>query len=348
MTPLNSQQKQLLFDYSLGLTSPNESAEAQRLITTNQKALDTYHSLQNTLSPLDTWEIEPCPDELVDATVLRLKESFAEQAGQDRLSRLLEAQETSGQVIRFPTWRSFSNLAAVAAVIVVVGAILIPALGSARQRYWQYRCEQQFGNIYTGLANYVSDFDGRMPRVATAAGAPWWKVGDQGQENHSNTRQAWLLVREGYVPAQDFLCPARGQPRTPSITPVQASQYNDFPNRDYIHFSVRVGCPDSPPANLSERRAILADLNPISEQLPVDHSQPFTLRLCKELMMYNSPNHGRRGQNVLFCNGSVEFTRTRHTSVSDDDIYTLREMSDGCEIHGCEVPVAEDDAFLVP
>ena len=42
MTPLNGQQKQLLFDYSMGLTSQRDSAEAERLLATHQEALEIY------------------------------------------------------------------------------------------------------------------------------------------------------------------------------------------------------------------------------------------------------------------------------------------------------------------
>jgi prepilin-type processing-associated H-X9-DG protein len=70
-----------------------------------------------------------------------------------------------------------------------------------------------------------------------------------------------------------------------------------------------------------------------------------SVRLSKELLG-NSPNHNRRGQNVLFCDGSVDFSKGR--KVAADDIYALNQMSAGCEVTGTETPASLDDAFLVP
>ena len=93
---------------------------------------------------------------------------------------------------------------------------------------------------------------------------------------------------------------------------------------------------------------LFADLNPIAERLPSDYSAPFKLRMSRDLLAANSRNHNRRGQNVLFYDGSVEFARRRRTSVSEDDIYALSNMADGVEVRGCEVPSCETDAFLAP
>jgi hypothetical protein len=347
MTPLSDQQKQLLFDHALGLTSETETVEVERLLESHEEAARIHSVFESALSPLDNWEIEPCPDRLVDATMARFREAFEQESSNERLSELVAAQQKGGRVIRIPFWRNFANMAAVAAAIVLFGGIVVPALGLSRQKYYQERCQSQLKGVYAGLANYVSDHDGKMPHVEMAAGAPWWKVGYQGQENQSNTRHVWLLVRQGYLHSDDFVCPAAKKGRAERLDAQKASQYNDFPVRQYVQFSMRMCCPQFGQMTLGQRRAILADLNPISEQLPSDYSSPFSLRLSKELMG-NSPNHNRRGQNVLFCDDSVEFASRRTVKNSIDDIYTLNQMCDGCEITGTEVPASNDDTFLVP
>ena len=57
MTPLNDHQKQLLFDYSLGLTTERENDEAEALIAASDEAVELYQSMQHTLAPLDTVEV---------------------------------------------------------------------------------------------------------------------------------------------------------------------------------------------------------------------------------------------------------------------------------------------------
>ncbi len=348
MTPLNSQQKQLLFDYSLGLTSEHENPEAKRLLASSREASGIHQAIRVALSPLDSLEPEICPDDLAERTIGRLQERAQATSGEDRLEELLATQSTGPSVVKVPFWRNWGDIAAVAAVVVLFVGVLLPTLGYARQKYWQSRCQAQLGGIHEGLANYVSDHDGQMPSAAMDPGSPWWKVGYQGAENHSNTRRAWQLVQQGYVPLERFVCAGRRESRNLRFDTVKIENYNDFPGRAYIHYSIRLGCPQSQNQGLTQRRVIFADLNPISEKLPATYTEPFRLRLSPDLMTSNSENHNRRGQNVLYCDGSVEFLRERHTSLSDDDFYTLAEMSDGCEVTGCEVPSCETDAFLVP
>ena len=72
MSSIGNDQKQLLFDYSLGLTSQSESAQAESLISSNEEAADIYRHLQALLAPLESLDLEPCPDELAERTIARL------------------------------------------------------------------------------------------------------------------------------------------------------------------------------------------------------------------------------------------------------------------------------------
>jgi hypothetical protein len=181
-----------------------------------------------------------------------------------------------------------------------------------------------------------------------APGAPWWKVGYQGQENHSNTRGTWQLVQQGYVPIDQFSCPGRRESGEMPADATQVAGYNDFPDRVYIQYSTRLVCPKASQSDSSQTRVLLSDRNPISEQLPSSYDDALHLRLSRDLLTANSTSHSGRGQNVLLSDGSVHFVRQRRTPFSEDDIYTLAEMSDGSEMTGCEVPSCETDAFLVP
>lgn len=348
MTPLNDQQQQLMFDYAFGLTSKDDAIEAERLLAAYPEAVKIHETLRKALSPLDSLPVEICPNDLAQRTVSGLMEKSQVGSGRDRLEQLLEGEQVARTRIRIPFWRNWGDIAAVAAVLVLIVGVLLPTLRHTRQRYWRQRCQSQLADIHGGLVSYVADHEGRLPSVPMAPGSPWWKVGYQGVENHSNTRRAWLLVKQGYVEPDRFVCPGRRESRDLRFDTVKVANYNDFPGRAYIHFSIRIGCPASLERGLVGRKAIFADLNPIAEKLPSDYSAPFKLRMCQDLLTSNSRNHNRRGQNVLFCDGSVEFTRQRHTSLSEDDIYILADMADGCEVRGCEVPSCEKDAFLAP
>jgi prepilin-type processing-associated H-X9-DG protein len=348
MTPLSDAQKQLLFGYSFGMTGERDTAEAEQLLSSSLEAAQLCDLFKAALSPLDSVEPEPCPDDLAERTIARLREQARIVSGQGRLEQLLNAEQARVAPLRVPFWRNWTEVAAMAAAIILFLSVLVPAFGLARQKQWQTHCQTHSAGIYSGLANYVTDHDGRLPTVAMAPGAPWWKVGTQGPESPSNTRRAWLLVKQGYVPLSSFVCPARPNPGRPDPDTVPVAQYNDFPARSFIHFSVRIDGPQAAQPTLGRKRVFLADLNPLSEEFPRDLSTPASIELRDSLLTANSRNHRQRGQNVLFCDGSVEFTRTRRTSLSDDDIYTLQAMSRGQRVSGTERPASDSDTFVAP
>jgi prepilin-type processing-associated H-X9-DG protein len=344
MTSLNSYQKQLLFDYCIGLTSEKETDEAESLTSSNREAAETYAKLKAALAPLDIAAAESCPDDLAESTISRLNN--AARSSQLRLQQLLadeQAREASGVKSRF--WRNLGKMAAIAAVIVLVSGVLIAPLNFARQKSWQQQCQMQLSRIFNGISQYSSDHDGALPAVATATGEPWWKVGYQGKENYSNTRHIWLLIPAGYANPADFVCPGKSHGKILQFDLSQAKNYNDFPARNYVTYSLRIRCNKAAKDALLGQKVLIADLNPLFEKLSDDYSKPFKLEINKELLNLNSINHNRRGQNVLFCDGSVKFIKMRNIDITKDDIFTLQDTN---IYQGCEVPSCEADAFLAP
>ncbi len=348
MTPLSDSQKQLLFDYSFGLTSDHDAEEAKELLSTSPEAAQLCNLLQSALSPLDSVELDRCPDDLAERTIQRLKEQAQLARSTGRLEQLLSAEHAVTIPLRVPFWQNWSEIATVAAVLALFMSVLFPAFGLARQRHWQARCQAQFGDISGGLASYVSDHGGQIPSVPMAQGAFWWMVGAKDPENPSNTRRAWPLVRAKYVPLSAFCCPARRDRGHPDPDTVLVEKYDDFPSRSLMDYSVRIDGPRASQPALGHKQVFLADMNPLSEEFPREFSTTPSIVLRDSLLKANSRNHRGRGQNVLFDDGSVEFTRTRRTSFSDDDIFTLQGMTRGCKVNGSERPSSNTDTFLVP
>jgi len=346
MNSLSNEQKQLLFDYWVGLTSERETAEAEALISSNEEAAEIHSTLEAVLAPLESLKPESCPDDLAESTILRLNN--VARSGQLRLQQLLVAEQARPVTTKVGYRRNWGETIAVAAVILLIAGVLFPSRNFLRQQSRKHRCQVQLWQISQGINQYSIDHDGRLPAVATAAGAPWWKVGEQGKENHSNTRHIWLLVKEGYVNPANFVCPGQCQGAAIQFEPSEAKKYNDFPDRKYITYSFRIWCTKPQKGYVPGRRVLLADLNPLFESLPQDYSAPLGLRISKSSLTLNSPNHNGRGQNVLFDDGSAEFIKTRYIDVTQDDIFTLQEMSPGCEVQGCEVPSCETDTLVAP
>ncbi len=345
MTPLNTDQKQLLFDYCLGFTSPEQTAEAEALISSNEQAAVIHSKIKATLEPLSSIEPESCPDSLVDRTVWRLN-SMA-NSSQDQLQKLLASEQNRGFTTRNRLGTGFWRRLATAAVLMIAGSLLITTFravsGYTRHHSLRQQCQMQQSSIFQGLHNYISDNDDQPPAVATSSGAPWWKVGDQGDENHSNTRRIYLLVKEGYVKPANFVCQACKYGENLDMTPSQLSKFKDFPSRRYVTYSFQISCRKIKNGKLLCRNVIMADWNPLFEELPDNFSKQLSLRVNKQLLTLNSINHNRRGQNVLLDDGHVKFLKTRF--IGTDDIFTLQDTD---VYQGFEAPSCETDFFLAP
>jgi len=338
MISLNQQQKQLLFDYCLGITSETESAQAQELVFSNEQAAKFVTSIKSSLSPLESITPEECPDELAEGTIWRIKQTL--RTSKVGLNELLKAEQKR----KTGLWHNIFGRLATAAVFVLVGSGLITgfnvATKYARQMSWQTKCGAQMAGLFNGLSNYRNDNNGQMPTLASAPGDPWWKVGYQGPENVSNTRKMWILVRNEYVKPDAFMCPTTKPSCSFSCKP---KDYNDFPNRNLVTYSFRIGCPKVGLEKMG-RQVIIADVSPIFANVSSSEKE-LIVNISDALLKRNSPNHGGRGQNVLFCDGSVVFVKGRTVDVSLDDIYTIQNTQ---TYQGVELPASEADAFLAP
>lgn len=343
MSPLNEQQKQLIFDYCIGVTSEQEATLAHELIFSNHHAAEFHSMLKTILNPLETVRTEQCPKELTERTVAGLKNLA--NSSQLRLQHLLAAEQIKDTAVRPRFWRNISEILAAAAAIVFIAGVLMAPLNLARQKYWQYRCQTQLSNISQGLSNYSADNEGRLPAVAIANDSPWWKVGYQGNENHSNTRNMWLLVKNNYANPDNFVCISRKTDTPARFDTSQIKNYSDFPSRSNVTYSFRITRNPSQHECASGEKILISDLNPLFENLPQDYSNPFRLQPTERSLTINSINHNCGGQNVLFGNGGIRFIKMRNLDDSSDDIFTIQNTS---IYKGCEIPSADSDAFLAP
>ncbi len=347
MESLSLQQKQILFDYCLGIASEEESAQAQELIFSNEQAAQLHNKLKVVFTPLDSLPEHTCPDHLEEKTIARLK--AAAHSSQMKLQQLIAAEQMKDISARtrrsYGGLRSFGKIVAAAAVIVLVAGTYFTTTGYMRQQSWQTACNAQLQRIGSGLASYRNDNNGELPMVATTAGDPWWKVGykPESNENQSNTRHIYLLVKNGYVGPAEFICPGTKTVNAADLEKIQFGQLRDFPGRQFVSYSFRIRCLKTTDMQTACRGVLMADMNPLFEHLPKEFEQ-FKLQLDERLKKLNSINHNRRGQNILFDDGSAGFVKTRSVD-NDDDIFTLQNTT---LYKGNERPDHEADAFLAP
>ncbi len=206
MKELNRDELEIIFDYCLGVATPEDLEKARQLITSNPEAADFCSKVQTAVGPLAEWSIEVCPDELVEKTIDRVNRQA--QAAPVSLDELLAAEQTRSSSAGSTLWINIGRRLAMAAVFMIVGSVAIYATRYMRYQAWRTQCEAQLARIAQGLNSYAADHEGKLPAVATSVGSPWWKVGYPGSENVSNTRHIWLLPQGGYSSPNDFVCPA--------------------------------------------------------------------------------------------------------------------------------------------
>ncbi|MCK5172910.1 MAG: hypothetical protein KAR47_05930, partial [Planctomycetes bacterium] len=274
---------------------------------------------------------------------------------QKKLNQLLadeqrnaNAVSTSSKVTTSRTfWRRITDTAAAAAMLTLVCLLGYPALSNVRQNSWKVRCAANMAGVGNAMASYASSNNGSLPTVPVQAGAPWWKVGDQGDKNQSNTRHVWLLVKDGYLKGEEFVCPGNKDSQKIDLPPDIVKTLNDFPSRKNVNYSFMVMCDKAVKRQKAGYlTAFMADSNPIFENITTKGNSPdeFTkIMLTRELKSIMSRNHKGRGQNVLFSGGSALFNNNR--IVLNDDIFTVKGKD---TYRGTELPSDENDIFLAP
>jgi anti-sigma-K factor RskA len=351
MDTLSKKEQDILLDYYFECADQQEAETARQLLQTHQGAMEFYNRLNHSLSALEHLDHEAhanCPDHLVENTLAKLY-AHESSSGPQRLEQLLQAE--SGKIVTTRTsfWRSLAETAAVAAAVVIFSGLFVPVTRSMRAHAWQAACESNLSKIAQGVTQYAGDHQGMLPAVATKAGNPWWKVGSTQPENQSNTRHVWLLVKQGYIQPEAFICPGGSKGNVIKLDKVQIASLADFPNRRYITYSFKL-ISDSNKALLpTSATAIMSDTNPIFEPclkapdcLLKNELDPITLNAS--MLKMNSSSHRSKGQNVMFSVGAVKFLSGRLVD-ENDDIFTAKGQD---TYKGTETASSEKDVFLVP
>jgi hypothetical protein len=353
MISLRQEEKDLVLDYYFGCGTDAHLDSGKQLVETDPRAKDLYNQLEGTLGHLDHvdhQEHAECPDHLSEITVNKLKvASSAENASIGALlaeeGKKVSAATPNIKINRFRSfWQNIPDVATVAAVVMIVASVAFPTFNNMRSKSRQVSCSAGMARVGQGISLYGNDNDGALPAVATVAGDPWWKVGDQGKQNQSNTRHLWKLVKGGYVDAADFVCKGRKDAVCVKFTNGKLEELNDFPSREHVSYSYMFMCDKRAKRQWKGKTVIMADLNPIFEGVSASATrEQFEKRsISDKLRKAMSSNH-RKGQVVLFYDGSALYKRIR--IINGDDIYTAKNKQ---AYTGCEVPDDILDTFLVP
>lgn len=208
---------------------------------------------------------------------------------------------------------------------------------------------------------------------------------------NSNVANFWVLISAGYVTPAVFICPSTQHLEDKTVT--RYDTVRDFRGINFCSYSLQCllgGYTLSETAStMSSSLAVAADANPqrpdyfgsgsvagvengatdrkLAEEprFEVIDWRQETIENAWEL---NSPNHGFKGQNVLYLDGHVEWTDNPYCGPTYDNIWILKETaSSGTPLDPADFstikqydddasydgkkylpPGSGDDSFLVP
>lgn len=355
---LSPEEQQLILDFYFRCGSEDDIVRGRDLIAAHPEAAKLYANLEDTLTGLDSIKYEPCPDNLVDLTLARLKLTASPKAPQSsKLHDLLKEEQRKQRFIPAATetlrpnrfWRPAFEIMATAAGILLVAGILFPSFGAIRERSRQVACANNLRQVGQAMVSFTKDNQERLSETQVQAGSPWWKIGYQGAETQSNTRYVWQLVKDGYVDGRAFVCGGDIQGDEVRYNAAQMGDLNDFPSRRNLSYSFILLCEENNNLTRQSRRVIAADLNPLFQNVSFQPTvyqklDEFSrVQLNEQLRQMMSRNHRHRGQSALFSDGSVSFMKTR--IVNNDDIYTIQNVD---TYTGKETPCDPKDVFLAP
>jgi len=231
----------------------------------------------------------------------------------------------------------------IAAILFLVLGVLANRLRENANR--QY-CASNLSQLYNALQQYAKIEHGLFPRArfripalpedrtTPCAYTHFDAVGpflDTGPNDCDVTAAMYLLVLELNVSPKVFTCPSAPE-KAWDFSGQRAANFSNFPGRDCLGYSMQNPYPTIEAivdgfrwsAGVDPGFPLMADINPGTPAVT-------TLRLGSsktEMMLGNSPNHLRKGQNVLFGDGHVAFEDSPFVGIGQDSIYGFGNAAD--------------------
>ncbi len=234
-------------------------------------------------------------------------------------------------------------------VVVFVLLLAIPLLTRGHRRLpRRLVCGTNLKGLGTAMNTYAFDYDDKFPVIGGVdapwtkklgwrydnAGANYYPVGEQEHVGRTITASWYLLVREADVDPKSFICNGEGadEEMFESSENQDLVDLWDFGETPYERVSYAMQMPfgEYPATGASTASmAIAGDMSPWFKD--GDMVWPGTINGGPQLItvddktthkLGNSVHHKGEGQNVLYGDGHVEWTKTSNAGVENDNIYT--------------------------
>ena len=304
-----------LLGYLLNALDDDERRAVDQHLESHAEARQQLVGLRRLLRPLaeeNAVEYEPSPDMFFKT--LRI---VAVQRGREHAKQVAPSSRTLRVVpppSRAVRWRRADVLVA-ACIAMVVVLLIPPAVLQVRHREEIAGCAENLANFHEAMQLYAADHRGQLP--APDLEAPLNNAGIY----------AAKLRDAGYWNGKLRVdCPAN-VPQSRSVTPPPTLEeicaHHDGNRQAYERclrimggcYAFNLGYDDGGKYHAVHRE--------LGDETPVMADRPFRDVESTEWQFANSPNHGGRGQNVLYNGGHVRFMNSR--LINHDDIYLNRD-----------------------
>lgn len=233
-------------------------------------------------------------------------------------------------VIPRRSWR-ISDIAVAASIVFAMFLGTFPALNRARFTASNLACSANLSQLWQSAEQYSTAFDFYPSALA---------------QNQQMPAGALLVLMKHTGHLNDSVtlsCPGCGSQvhagELPEWTEVEKNLARNNPQLESAMQNVYAVHPGmSGPNGLTHLRRNMPDQ--LRSNVPLFGDRPAPTNFWSQVHI-NSDSHGGLGQNVVFVDGHVEFSKSRRFHKSNDDIYTnhLGEVS---------APSSADDMILVP
>jgi prepilin-type processing-associated H-X9-DG protein len=296
-----------LVGYLLDALEPEERRAVEEHLRADPEARVRLQRLRSLMQPLgcDVGPVE-VPAELWVRTLGRVAEYSC------RSLPAVPAAPTARPTVPIRSWWRRADVLVAACLLVCATLLIPPGLVYLRYQHNKLACQENLRELYTALDGYSRDHSGYMPNVATAVSPPRNVAG----------LYVVMLRENGLLPGEAHVhCPPQDSAPLP---PASRAEVENMAQTEFERcisqmaeecYAYSLGYRDTWGAHSLRRDPLFAD-NPY---LAILADRP-----PKDVAIGgkgNSPNHGGRGQNVLFLDGHCRFCTTRTVGVENDDIY---------------------------
>lgn len=259
------------------------------------------------------------------------------------------------------------ELLVVVAIIALLVSILLPALGRAKELTKRTICASNLSGIGKGIMLYGSTENDKFPNSGQelSTGTDYYAQPgvreaqyQEGASHCSNTRNLYLLLRDGTCGGGLFLCPSRIGATESADNDSGNYDFKDANSISYAYqhqgYNSASGAGFPTKSSSSSGLAIAGDANPLlvfTDATGGGDDGVFSrgARSSESDLEANSTSHGGDGQNVLFLNCSVRWKVKPTVGIDGDNIWTIDNGGSSAPSAGAvnDYPATEEDSFLV-